>query len=146
MRVRVVEIKTDSEAVKWDRFVVNHPRATGYHLTAWRHVVEKAFGRKTIYLMVIDGEGEVRGVLPLVFLSSKLFGRFLVSMPYLNYGGVLADWDEARDLLLRAAGSAAQETGAAHVELRQQGPELQLHCMQHKVSLRLPLPKDFDTL
>jgi len=146
MRVRVVEIKTDSEAAKWDRFVLDHPRATGYHLTAWRHVVEKAFGRKTIYLMVIDGEGEVRGVLPLVFLSSKLFGRFLVSMPYLNYGGVLADWDEARDLLLRAAVSAAQETGAAHVELRQQGPELQWPCKQHKVSMRLPLPRDFDTL
>ena len=33
------------------------------------------------------------GLLPLTFVKSRLFGRFLVSMPYLNYGGVTSDDD-----------------------------------------------------
>ena len=37
--------------------------------------------------------GEVVGVLPLVRIASRLFGRRLVSMPFLDYGGVLAEPD-----------------------------------------------------
>ena len=53
----------------------------------------------------VEGE-RTRGLLPLAYVRSLLFGRFLVSLPYLNYGGVMAD-DEATGRLLidRAVGS-----------------------------------------
>jgi hypothetical protein len=34
----------------------------GYQLMGWRCVVQKAFGHRTLYLMVRDEHGEVRGV------------------------------------------------------------------------------------
>jgi hypothetical protein len=43
------------------------------------------------YLLEATAEGKTRGVLPLAFVRSLLFGRFLVGLPYLNYGGVLAN-------------------------------------------------------
>src|SRR5262249_22294204 len=73
--LRVVQLKADSEVATWDRYVLDRPSASGYHLAAWRQVLEEVFGHRTIYLMVKDNRGDVHGVLPLVLLSSRLFGR-----------------------------------------------------------------------
>ena len=42
----VSEVSTAQEAMDWGEYVVNHPQATGYHLTAWRRVTEDAFGQQ----------------------------------------------------------------------------------------------------
>jgi serine/alanine adding enzyme len=145
--LEVVEASKDDEWERWDRYVLEHPMASGYHLTAWRLVMEAAFGHRTFYLIVRDGHREVRGVLPLVFLSSRLFGRFLVSLPFLNYGGLLVDTVEAREALLRAAVDLAGELRAAYIELRQQEMlTLEWPVKQHKVSMHLELPRDFEIL
>lgn len=131
----------------WDQYVLSSPSATGYHLVAWRQVIERAFGHQTVYFMVRDSHGDVQGVLPLVALASRLFGRFLISMPYLNYGGVDAREQNVRALLLEAASQEAKSLGAAHVELRQAEPmATSWRSKDHKVSMRLSLPNDFQLL
>jgi len=145
--ISVTEVKVDDAGKAWDRYVLYHPLASGYHLTAWRRVVENTSGHTTIYLMASDEHDEVRGVLPLVLLSSRLFGRFLVSMPFFNYGGVLADTLEAQEALLEAAIGLAKELDVAFIELRhQESLGLKWPSKQHKVSMRLDLPTDFETL
>ena len=147
MALRVVELKADSEVAAWDRYVLDRPSASGYHLAAWRQVLVEAFGHRTIYLMVKDDRGDVRGVLPLVLLSSRLFGRFLVSLPFLNYGGVVTDTDSAREMLLEGAVEEAREVKAAHIELRHQDMcEIGWPCSRRKVSMRLELPSQFEVL
>ena len=47
-----------------------------------------------------DGDDAVVGVLPTVVFRSWLFGRFMVSLPFVNYGGVLASDAEAAEALL----------------------------------------------
>jgi len=145
---RIEKLGRDHESIaRWDRYVLESPTATGYHMTAWRQVVEEAFGHETVYLMVRDQQGDVRGVLPLVLLNSRLFGRFLISMPFFNYGGLDADIQPARDLLLEAAAQEALALRADHVELRQSDPMASAwKCRDHKVSMRLPLPRDFQVL
>jgi FemAB-related protein (PEP-CTERM system-associated) len=54
-------------------------------------------------------------------MKSSLFGHFLISLPYFNYGGVVAQTPEAAAELLREAASVAQRCGAEFVELRQGG-------------------------
>ena len=143
----VVNVKSDSEAIAWDRYVLDHPVGSAYHLIAWRKVVKQAFGHRTFYLMVQHDSGAVVGVLPLVFLSSPLFGRFLVSMAFLNYGGVVADTRESRDMLLMAAIDIAKKVKASHIELRQQEAcGIEWPSEQHKVSMQLKLPARYDTL
>ena len=39
-------------------------------------------------------DGRVAGGLPLVQFRSRMFGAFAVSLPFVNYGGVVADDDE----------------------------------------------------
>ncbi|MBZ5626783.1 MAG: FemAB family PEP-CTERM system-associated protein [Acidobacteriia bacterium] len=145
--IHTTRIEGRADEAAWDRYVGENPGATGYHLTAWRHVLTTVFGHRTVYLMATGAQREVRGILPLVLLSSPLFGRFLVSLPYFNYGGLLADSDEARSALLTAAADCAKEWGASHVELRHMGgPELTWPKKDHKVSMRLELPTRFDEL
>lgn len=145
--ISVTEVGTDAAGKAWDRFVLAHPLASSYHLMAWRGVVEKASGHRTFYLMARDEHEDVRGVLPLVFLSSRFFGHFLISMPFFNYGGFLADGLEAQGALLEAAIGLARELDATHIELRhQERLDLNWPFKQHKVSMRLDLPSDFETL
>jgi FemAB-related protein (PEP-CTERM system-associated) len=145
--VAITQVRTEDEARAWDQYVAHHPSASGYHLTGWRRVVEEVSGHRTYYLMAKDRHGEVRGILPLAFMSSRLFGRFLVSMPFVNYGGVLTDGLDARGRLLEAATDLAKELTATYIELRhEKSLDLDWPCKQHKVSMRLELPGDFGTL
>jgi len=147
LALRVVQLNADSEVATWDRYVLDRPSASGYHLAAWRQVLVEAFGHRTIYLMVKDDRGDVRGVLPLVLLSSRLFGRFLISLPFVNYGGVITDTDSVREMLLEGAVQEAREVKAAHIELRQQDMcEIGWPCSHRKVSMRLELPSQFEVL
>jgi len=103
----------------WDRFVEQHPSATVAHLQAWGPVARSAYGHEAVYLMAEDA-GEVTGLLPLVLMKSRLFGRRLVSMPFLDYGGILAEpGSEAEAELARAALDLARSRGIQSVGLRQ---------------------------
>lgn len=134
------------EATRWDAYVVNHAAATAYHRFAWKGILERAFGHPAIYLAAAQ-DGILRGVLPLVAFSSPLFGRFATSLPFVNYGGVLADRPEASAALADAALELARSRRWKHVELRhfeQQFP--QWPARRHKVAMWKPLPADVDTL
>ncbi len=145
LTVRTVENQEDE--ARWDRYVAEQAKASAYHATTWRHVISRAFGHPSYYYMAMGESGEVRGILPLVHLKSPLFGNFLISLPYLNYGGVLADDGEATETLLQAASQKAKALGASHIELRHEaGSSLDWPKKDHKVSMRLELPQRFDDL
>jgi FemAB-related protein (PEP-CTERM system-associated) len=131
-----------SEAVdeaEWSAFVDGCAAASAYHQWGWRRVFERAFGHETLYLGARAG-GRLVGVLPLVFFDSWLFGRFLVSLPFVNYGGVLADEGPAADALVARAVEMAGARGCAHLELRHRARRFAaLHPKQHKVAMFLPL-------
>ena len=55
-------------------------------------------------LEAVEGE-RTCGFLPLAFVRSLLFGRFLVSLPYLNANGVMADDAATRDRLIDERGA-----------------------------------------
>jgi FemAB-related protein (PEP-CTERM system-associated) len=87
---------------------------------------------------------QTRGLLLLAFVRSFLFGRFLVSLPYLNQGGVITDCpDVARQLIDRAV-ALSDSLGVRYLELRQEEaiehPAL-LHCLDTKVQMRVQLPE-----
>ena len=117
----VLDIEICRDAALWDAYVDSMPEASNYHRWAWKRVVEETYGHQTYYLAA-TGDGTTQGVLPLVSIKSRLFGNFLVSMPYFSYGGVLASTLAAEERLLAKAIEIAREIGARHVELRQGGP------------------------
>jgi FemAB-related protein (PEP-CTERM system-associated) len=139
-----VTVVDDAREREWDAFIESFPASTGYHRWCWRGVFERAFGHETVYLAARRADAIV-GVLPLVCFRSWLFGRFLVSLPFVNYGGVIAADDQAGRALVDAARREAARRGARSIELRhtrRQFPDLSVK--EHKVAMRLPLPTGED--
>jgi serine/alanine adding enzyme len=139
---RLIDVTTEISAIEWDQFVLNSRQASGYHLSGWRRVFEQAFGHETIYLAAREHR-RIVGVLPLVVFRSRVFGRFAVSLPFVNYGGVCAEDDEVAQALVAKASAVADERKLSHVELRHTGRLLpQLPARTHKVTMRLALGDD----
>ncbi|MBS0375281.1 MAG: FemAB family PEP-CTERM system-associated protein [Proteobacteria bacterium] len=126
----------------WDAFVAARPDGSAYHRAAAVAIAQRVFGLPVYYASVRDPRGALRGVLPLVEQSSLAFGRFLVSVPYFTYGGILAEDDAAAASLAAAASSLARDRGARHVELRHRAAVAGLGLPERldKVSLELALP------
>jgi FemAB-related protein (PEP-CTERM system-associated) len=139
MNVRVAESKDIPEV---DRFIENCEASSLYHDYRWVNVVEKCFGHKCFYLVCEDPDKRIVGALPMVHLKSMLFGNFLVSMPYFNYGGVCSSVSSAQTALVGEAVRTAMSLGASHIEFRQELPmDNGFPVKTSKVSMRLPLPE-----
>lgn len=140
-------IEITSEAVlngEWDAFVAGHPLATAAHVPAWGRIVREAYGHEPVYLTAREG-GAIVGVLPLVFMTTRLFGRQLVSMPFLDYGGVLAEpGSEAERALADAALALGRQRRARSVGFRQLYPTGLPHpAGGDRVTMLLPIgPED----
>jgi serine/alanine adding enzyme len=129
----------------WEEYVRSHPQACHYHQWEWKSVIEQVFGHTTRYLIARE-EKTVQGILPLTLMSSWLFGRFMVSVPFVNYGGLLVSNSDAAKALLHKAEAIAREEGAQYMELRHIQPVgLGLQPKHHKVGLMLELAKDPET-
>ena len=132
-----------TDRTAWDAYVNSNIAATSYHRYAWRDVVENSFGHPCHYLAAMDCGGIVVGILPMVYMQSRLFGRFLVSLPFFNYGGLLCDNPDIGEGLLSEAAALRKELGAEHVELRHSDPwPADLPTKQHKVCMVLELGMD----
>jgi FemAB-related protein (PEP-CTERM system-associated) len=130
-----------------DSYILESGSSSLYHGYLWGVVIEKSFGHKYYCLLCEGSDGKPGGILPLVHMKSRLFGNMLVSMPFLNYGGVCAENARNRDLLLEEAIRIARELDADHIEFRQEKPlENGFPVKTHKVSMRLELPGSADAL
>lgn len=133
---------------EWDAFVEATPGATLAHAAGWARVVREAYGLASVYLAARDSGGGLTGVLPLVRFRTLSGRRELVSMPYLDTGGILARCPEAERALLEAALGEMREARASALELRQstpltEGPDAPPGT---RVDLVLPLPSDEEAL
>lgn len=128
-------------AAAWDQFVRSVPGYTHFHLLGWKTVLERGLGHECLYLAA-EQDGALCGVLPLVRVRSRLFGHFLVSMPFLNYGGPLGS-DQAVRLLATEAQDMARRDGAKLLELRSRFElPLDMPVSHRKITVLLDLPAD----
>jgi len=141
MKVKLLKDENDL----WDDYVQRSTLATNYHQLGWRQVIEKSFGHKTYYLMAINNE-TIKGILPLIHMRSLLFGNFLVSVPFFNYGGIVADDPEVAQELVSGAVNIAKELRADYIEFRHLYNELTIgQTKEHKVTMILDLKGDVDS-
>lgn len=137
----------DDEGADWDQYVSNHAGGTLYHLQAWRSIISSEFGVDTHYFCARDPGGKIVGVLPLVRLRSWLFGDFLVSLPYVNYGGSLAAGTDVDDALMEAACDLARQLCLSHIEFRDTRPRNgNWPVRTDKVTMVMDLPSTADEL
>ena len=142
-----VEVSPCGHAPAVETYLADHPAASIWHRPVVSAFIESTYGHRTRYLCALDDQQKVVGVLPLVQLTSRLFGNFLVSMPYFNYGGVLADNQEIASRLIEQADQWRQQLNASHLELRFcQNNDLGLPQRTDKVTFWLSLPESINDL
>ncbi len=101
----------------WDAFAEEHG-ASFYHSSGWREIFGATMGRELYYATARDREGQILGLLPVCVTHSRIFGDYAVSLPYTNYGGVVAPAPNVADRLVRASFDLCKELNLSHVELR----------------------------
>jgi len=106
-----------ADSAGWDRFVLDHPYGSPFHLIAWKESIEATFGYQSKCLVAVAGD-QVRGVLPLFLVANLLMGKRLISSPFAVYGGILADSEEARLALLNQAKQLGEKLQVRDLELR----------------------------
>lgn len=116
------------------------------HDIRWRGVMSRTLGHKPFYLLA-EKDGRIRGVLPLFLVTSWWGSRQLVSLPWIDYGGILADDIDAEKMILDTAIKLAEEHKAKFIEFRtvEAGP-LDLAHRTDKVTFLLPLENDPEIL
>jgi FemAB-related protein (PEP-CTERM system-associated) len=140
----VEELRDAGDA--WDQFVGDSEGATFCHLSAWREILYDALGHDSHYLIARDEAGAWEGVLPLVRVRSRIFGDYLLSMPFLNDGGPLGN-GVAQARLAAHALEMARRFNVKLLELRMRAAQpTALTPVRRKVTVMMPLPATADAL
>ncbi len=112
------------------------------HRPAWITGVADGLSHQSFLIRAREDQ-DVRGLLPLMLVKGPIFGRFLVSLPYVNTGGVWAQDDITAGALIDQACDLADKLNVKYLELRHELP------VQHarlnfertdKFHMRLELP------
>jgi FemAB-related protein (PEP-CTERM system-associated) len=132
-----------SEGAAWNRYVDSSSDANLGHRFEWRAALEDSY-RKSCYYLAAFREGECVGILPLVHMRGFFADGRLVSLPFLDQAGVLAESPAVARKLAEEACSLAREIGAKGVEIR----ALAADGVQEseRVTLVLDLPATTDEL
>lgn len=98
-------------------------------------------------------DNEIVGVLPLVGMRHWLLGNKAISLPFLNYGGPLADTADVEEVLCDYALNLAAERKYTQVQLRSDSKLADSltttrgwQQFSHKACMLLPLPSDPNAL
>lgn len=124
-------------------FVERAERVSASRLPAWLPILQQGMRHVPFAVEAVDPAGRTCGCLPLAFVNSLLFGRFLASLPYLNSGGVVATDATVRSRLIDHAVTLADRLQVRHLELRHEEPVAHPALngrLTNKVHMRLALP------
>ncbi len=137
-----LEVTEAGEGAEWNAFVEGAEDGSTFHRWEWREVYRECYGHETPYLVARRGD-ELVGVLPLVRVKSLVFGHYLVSNPFVSYGGPVGTAEAQRVLSAHAASMA---NGAKLVELRSRAPiDTDLALVTRKITVvRDLVPGDYE--
>ncbi|MES9827876.1 MAG: FemAB family XrtA/PEP-CTERM system-associated protein [Candidatus Thiodiazotropha sp.] len=145
-KTEIVTITEDSFVTKWNHFLQICPGGNFYQNYEWKLVNENHFKHQAHFLAAINSD-EVVGIFPFVEIKSHIFGHILCSMPFVNFGGIAAVDQNAKDSLMDEAYRISDNLGVDFLEIRGfSRTKESLPVNTNKISMTLPLADDSDTL
>lgn len=128
-------------AEEWNTFGEPQQGWTAFHRYEWCGIIERVHRQRPCYLEARDPAGRLVGILPLVDMRSPIFGRYVISQPFVNYGGPLGTPDAVRGLTAEAVAIAAR-TKAKLLELRSRRElPIELPASHRKITVCLDMPE-----
>ncbi len=95
--LKIINAETDP---RWDQFVFEHPQGSIYQHSLWGKVLSSTFGHTPLYVgLEKDDTHQLAGVVPFMFISSKLTGKRIVSLPFTAYIDPLAPDSELERII-----------------------------------------------
>ncbi|HSC68119.1 MAG TPA: FemAB family XrtA/PEP-CTERM system-associated protein [Cellvibrio sp.] len=141
-----IELKQLCQVDDWQEFVQRSSTSLPSHNPAWASVIEQSFGHQSFVLCARSTAGKLIGGVPFTVFASSLFGKFAVSMPYLNYGGVISEYFDVSTALMQSLADVRARLDLKHIEVRSIHNGLGSNPSTKKVSMLLRLPDSDDTL
>jgi len=112
-----VEPLTASLTPAWEAFVHRAAGASFFHHAGWKTVIERSFGHDCHFL-VARRQQRISGILPMVHIDSRLFGKALISTAFGVVGGPIADDEASLGALDDAARRMAEQLDVDYLEYR----------------------------
>jgi FemAB-related protein (PEP-CTERM system-associated) len=149
-----IERLADDDKSLWNEWLSSNSDASFYHLWEWGDVLCKTYGYARYYVVAKDGE-DVLGVFPLLYVKSLIFGKRLISLPFVEYAGPILknglSSSEAKLVLTQLMDYIANlksKLKADYVEVRQPPrllssllPSFGFTAVQRHVTFRIDLTK-----
>jgi FemAB-related protein (PEP-CTERM system-associated) len=130
----------------WDTYILAHPSADHYHLSGWGQIIETVYGHKALYISAWHGR-DIVGVLPIIVMGGMLTRKSLVSMPFLDYGGICADTPEVSQCLYEVVQKEMTKRRWSLIDLRhRRKTSLPISLYSDKVSLVFELHHDSSSI
>jgi serine/alanine adding enzyme len=144
----VIEVRPleNGEEKAWDDYVYRCSESSHCHLSGWRRVIARSYGHRSHYLYAQEGR-QLKGVLPLIAMRGLFLRRSLVSMPFLDDGGICADNHQIGSRLFQEALRLYEGQKADFLDLRHRYAN-NLECLRAgaKVMMILDLLDDPDEM
>jgi serine/alanine adding enzyme len=125
---------------EWPEFLRQNSTSLPSHNPAWADVIKQSFKHNSFILCARSSSGQLLGGIPFTIFSSPLFGKFAVSMPYLNYGGVVSEYKNVCIELMQALNNVRKQFDLKHIEVRSIYDGIGDNPSTKKVSMLLQLP------
>ena len=134
---------------EWIKWISNHTSCS-YFQWYFRDVIEQVFGHTPHFFVARDNDGTILAALPLIEMKSSLFGHFAVSLPFVNYGGLVTHSEhyEAVNQLIKYVENWGVQNSLEHITLRQTYPleNCDWSLQDHKIAMILELPETEEEL
>ncbi len=154
--IQVVQELDPPLAAELRAFLAAAPAGSGVcpeHDLRWLEVLREGLRHQPVVLIARSGgaaDAPIVGYLPLCLVASRLFGRFLVSLPYLNRAGIVAADPDTDAALVDEAVRQAEARNVQYLEMRHHDRVLDHPSLptrrEEKVRMVLELPADPDGL
>ena len=108
---------TSEWSTRWDDFVEVSEPGDLCRRYSWKSVFESTYGLPCEYLFA-EQDGSLVGILPLVEVAGIFTGKRLVSLPFLDQGGIIAKDEEVAAELLSTAIRLGGSRGMTGIDLR----------------------------
>jgi serine/alanine adding enzyme len=135
---------------EWNHYVSKNSAASIHHRSEWRDILAQSYELESLYLCARDTDRNIVGILPLIHMKSRIFGNKLVSMPFFQRGGAIADSPLIEQQLIKTAADYGLKNKIDYAEFRDDISRDNLPepfaTQTHKVHMVLDLPTTTDEL